>query len=209
MKIILTTSCTDRSLPQALHVLNGYSPDGSQVDVAEVERLSLQEALTYLRESNVPITFEFLVYCSAVALFPHVHLLHGQGFEKFTLSNPLQGVLYHFLLAEVFCKLLDMGLVDEFLNLAPPGSEGFYVQMKAASIRKTEELEKYCEEHDIEVPDLQEFYFKKPSDFEEAFLLPTDHAMLESLKKAEEEAEARYRAEAEEAEDELVPEADE
>ena len=167
--------------------MNGYSPDGSQVDVGEVERLSLQEALTYLRESNVPITFEFLVYCSAVALFPHVHLLHGQGFENFTLSNPLQGVLYHFLLVEVFCKLLDMDLVSEFLNLAPPESGGFYSEMKGASIRKTEELEKYCEEHDIEVPDLQEFYFKKPSDFEEAFLLPADHAMLESLKKAEEE----------------------
>jgi len=171
----------------ALHVLNGFSPDDSQVEVSEVEGLSLQDALTYLRESNVPITFEFLVYCSAVALFPHVNLLHGQGFEKFTLSNPLQGILYHFLLVEVFCKLLDMGLVDEFLNLAPPDSEGFYVQMKTASIRKTEELEKYCNDHDIEVPDLNEFYFKKPSDFEEAFLLPADHALLELLKKAEEE----------------------
>jgi hypothetical protein len=137
--------------------LNGFSPDGSQVEVSEVEGLSLQDALTYLRESNVPITFEFLVYCSAVALFPHVNLLHGQGFEKFTLSNPLQGILYHFLLVEVFCNLLDMGLVDEFLNLAPPDSEGFYVQMKTASIRKTEELEKYCNDHDIEVPDLNEF----------------------------------------------------
>ena len=77
--------------------------------------------------------------------------------------------------------------MNEFLNLAPPDSEGFYVQMKAASMRKTEELEKYCNDHDNKVPDLNEFYFKKPSDFEEAFLLPADHAMLEPLKKAEEE----------------------
>jgi hypothetical protein len=167
--------------------LNGFSPDGSQVDVSEVERLSLQEALTYLRESNVPITIEFLVYCSAVALFPHVNLLHGQGFENFTLSNPLQGILYHFLLVEIFCKVLDMGLVDEFLNLAPPESGSFYLQTKEASLRKTEELEKYCNDHDIEVPDLKDFYFKRPSDLEEAFLLPADHALLESLKKAEEE----------------------
>jgi hypothetical protein len=167
--------------------LNGFSPDGSQVDVSEVERLSLQEALTYLRESNVPITIEFLVYCSAVALFPHVTLLHGLGFEKFTLSNPLQGILYHFLLVEVFCKVLDMDLVDEFLNLAPPDSGGLYSQTKGASLRKTEELEKYCTDHDIEVPDLKEFYFKRPSDFEEPFLLPADHALLQSLKKAEDE----------------------
>jgi len=173
--------------PQALHVLNGFSPDGSQVEVSEVEGLSLQEALTYLRESKIPITFEFVAYCSAVALFPHVNLLHGQGFEKFTLSNPLQGILYHFLLVEVFCKVLDMCLVDEFLNLAPPESGSFYLQTKEASLRKTEELEKFCTDHDIEVPDLKEFYFKKPSDFEEAFLLPADHALLETLKKDEEE----------------------
>jgi hypothetical protein len=173
--------------PQALHVLNGFSPDGSQVEVSEVEGLSLQEALTYLRESKIPITFEFLAYCSAVALFPHVNLLHGQGFEKFTLSNPLQGILYHFLLVEVFCKALDMCLVDEFLNLAPPETGDFYLQTKGASLRKTEELEKYCTDHDIEVPDLKEFYFKRPSDFEEAFLLPADHALLESLKKAEDQ----------------------
>ena len=47
-------------LRQALNVLNGFSPDGNQVDVGEVERLSLPEALIYLRESKIPITFEFL-----------------------------------------------------------------------------------------------------------------------------------------------------
>ena len=83
--------------------------------------------------------------------------------------------------------MLDMCLVDEFLNLAPPESGSFYLQTKEASLRKTEELEKYCTDHDIEVPDLKEFYFKKPSDFEEAFLLPADHALLETLKKDEEE----------------------
>ena len=174
--------------PQGLHVLNVFSPDGSQVDVGEVANLNLQDSLIFLRENNVPFTFEFLVYCSAVALFPHVRPLHVQGFEKFTLSNPLQGILYHFLLTEVFCKVLDMSLVSEFLNLSPPDSGGFYVQTKTASMKKTEELEKYCFEHDIEVPDLKTFSFRKPSDFVEAFILPADLAVITKLKETEVES---------------------
>ena len=139
--------------------------------------MSLCDALVQIREKNVLITYEFVVYCAAFSIFPYVPPLHGQGSSKFQLLNPLQGILYHFLLTEVFCKLLEMGLVNEFLNLAPRENPTGYVPTRLASLRKTEELETFCHENEISVPDLNTFYFKKPSEFEEPFLLPADAAL--------------------------------
>lgn len=81
-----------------------------------------------------------------------------------------------------------MGLVSEFLNLSPPDSGGFYIQTKTASMRKTEELEKYCNEHDIEVPELKTFYFRRPSDFVEPYVLPADLVVISKLKEDEGES---------------------
>ena len=143
--------------------------------------MSLNDALVHLREQNCQMTYELVVYCAAFAIFQYVAPLHGQGSSKFQLSNPLQGILYHFLLTEVFCKVLEMGLVEEFLNLAPADNPTKFRQTRIASLRKTEELELFCDENSIPVPNLKTFYFKKPSEFEEPFLLPADATLRAAL----------------------------
>ena len=81
----------------------------------------------------------------------------------------MQGLLYHFLITNVFSVAVAKKLVPEFLNFAPKDNPDFYLQYKQSSEDKVSRLKEYCVSKNVDfvVPDLPDFYFRKPSELDD------------------------------------------
>jgi hypothetical protein len=160
-------------MSQAVSVVNHFGGDGQLMETGELEAMEPMAALSHLRESNFPLTYEFFAYVAAVALYPHSDpRMHSMGSE-ISCTNILFGTLYHFVIKEVMIKALRMKLITEFMNLVEPGFHT-YEAVFTLSDNKDIELVKWCDDHGIEVPELQEFYFQRPSKFSKPYLTEAD-----------------------------------
>jgi hypothetical protein len=145
-----------------------------KVDHANLAKMELGDAMVHLREMHVPLTYEFMTYVSMALLFPHNPELQGYGPDISGGSNPLQGLLYHYLIVKVFSPTIARKLVPEFLNLAPHNENDKYLEVKENSKRKIEKLKEMCLNHQKSIPDFEDFYFRRPSDNPTPFVLPAD-----------------------------------
>ena len=151
-------------------MLNLFNPDGMLVDHNDLAKLTIHDAVVHLREQKVPLTIEFMAYVCMAFLFPHNPDLAGWGHDISGGSNPMQGLLYHFLITNVFSVAVAKKLVPEFLNFAPKDNPDFYLQYKQSSEDKVSRLKEYCvsKNADFMAPDLPDFYFRKPSELDDA-----------------------------------------
>ena len=146
------------------------NPDGCLLEHTALAKLPMAEGIVKLREINVPLTFEFMAYVCMAFMFPYNPDLQGQGTDITSGTNPYQGFLYHYLITHVFSVAVERRLVPEFLNFAPFGNVESYREVKAKSEEKVQKMKAYClgKKEPIPVPDLPDFYFRKPSELDEA-----------------------------------------
>ena len=169
----ITFALFKESVLQAVRVVNLFGGDGQLMGTDEFEAMEPTAALSHLRASNFPLTYEFFAYVSAVALYPHSDpKMHSMGSE-ISCTNVLFGTLYHFVIKEVIIKALRLKLIDEFMNLVEPGFHT-YEAVFTLSDNKDIELVKWCDDQSIEVPELKEFYFQRPSKFSRPYVTEAD-----------------------------------
>ena len=132
--------------------------------------MDISEAVVHLREKNVPLTIDFMAYVCMAFLFPYNPDLAGQGRDITSGTNPLQGLLYHYLITDVFSVAVAKRIVPEFFDFAPFGNTESYIELKRKSEEKVARITEYCESRTplIPVPDLPDFYFRKPSELDDA-----------------------------------------
>jgi hypothetical protein len=147
------------------------NPDGCLLEHTALAKLPIAEGVVKLREKNVPLTFEFMAYVCMAFMFPYNPDLQKLGPDITSGTNPYQGFLYHYLITHVFSVAVEKRLVPEFLNFAPFGNVESYREVKAKSEEKVEKMKAYCvnkKDSALPVPDLPDFYFRKPSELDEA-----------------------------------------
>ena len=147
------------------------NPDGCLLDHAALAKLPIAEGIVELRGKKVPLTFEFMAYVCMAFMFPYNPDLQKLGPDITSGTNPYQGFLYHYLITHVFSVAVEKRLVPEFLNFAPFGNVESYREVKAKLEEKVEKMIAYCvnkKDSSLPVPDLPDFYFRKPSELDEA-----------------------------------------
>ena len=129
---------------------------------------SLDAMYRMIASSDIDLTVELVAWVGMHALIPFNSVFSLQ--HSVFLSNPVQALLYHYLVTELLC----FGVENDIATKLPGDKShsraehaAFIEQTKAESKRMTEICKDYCSRHEITVPDFEEFYFQPLEEAEE------------------------------------------
>ena len=114
-----------------------------------------------LEESEIWITADLLAWIAMHALLPFNPVFSMQ--HSVYLSNPIQALLFHFIIKNVLCYVVDEGIASKL-----PGDrsdcedehQALLQRTKNKSEKMTQLIKNYCGRQDISVPDFEAFYFQ-------------------------------------------------
>lgn len=115
-----------------------------------------------MNDNEIHITTDLLAWVGMHALIPYNLIFRLQ--HAVYLSNPLQGLLYHFVIEDVLCY----GMETVEIHSKLPGDKGhsteehnqYLLKTKNEAGKMTDLINEYCASRDINVPAFREFYFQ-------------------------------------------------
>jgi hypothetical protein len=114
-----------------------------------------------LEESEIWITADLLAWVAMHALLPFNPVFSMQ--HSVYLSNPVQALLFHYIIKDVLCYVVDEGIASKL-----PGDrsdcadehQALLQRTKNKSEKMTQLIKSYCGRQEIFVPEFQTFYFQ-------------------------------------------------
>ena len=135
--------------------------DGSTIDILAIENGDTDVAISALTSGR--LTVETLTFVIMVALISHVPEF-AQLSNEITTSNPLHGILYHYVLANFICHGCMNALIPALPGLstasAVNGQPSQCERVKQSSEQKMVVLQRACADRGLSVPDFDAFFFQ-------------------------------------------------
>ena len=146
---------------QALHVFKDIFTNVSFSPSDIMKDTCLDAMYAQLEESDIWITTDLLAWIAMHALLPFNSVFSMQ--HSVYLSNPIQALLFHYIIKDVLCYVVDEGIASKL-----PGDrsdsedehQALLQRTKNKSEKMTELIKNYCGKQEISVPDFEAFYFQ-------------------------------------------------
>ena len=146
---------------QALHVFKDIFANVSISPSDITEATSLDAMYAQLEESDIWITADLLAWIAMHALLPFNPVFSMQ--HSVYLSNPIQALLFHYIIKDVLCYVVDEGIASKL-----PGDRSDCEDEHQALLQRTKNksekmaqlIKNYCGRHEISVPEFEAFYFQ-------------------------------------------------
>jgi hypothetical protein len=146
---------------QALHVFKDMFANVSFSPSDITDATSLDAMYAQLEESNIWITTDLLAWIGMHALLPFNPVFSMQ--HSVYLSNPLQALLFHYIIKDVLCYVVDEGIASKL-----PGDRSdcedehaaLLERTKIKSEKMTQLIKNYCGRQEISIPEFESFYFQ-------------------------------------------------
>ena len=135
--------------------------DGTRIDVNDIETGSIEEAVGIISPETC-ISYETVAFVLMVCLMPHLPgLSHAD--QTICMSNPVQGIVFHYLVSEFLCWACLSGYIKGVRGLSTSTGAGEEAsecsRVQVASFAKMEELKAMCSKRRITVPELDGIFF--------------------------------------------------
>jgi hypothetical protein len=135
--------------------------EGSIIDVNAIETGDVRKAASIVTDGK--LTIETLAFNGMLALMPHAPGL-AQLTNDVTVTNPLQGILYHYIISSFLCYAVENGFIPQLPGLSTAqganGGPSECIKAKIGSDKKLSELRKVCLDRGLTFTDYDNFFFQ-------------------------------------------------
>jgi len=146
---------------QALHVFKEIFANVSLSPIDITKATSLDAMYKQLEDSEIWITADLLAWIAMHALLPFNPVFSMQ--HSVYLSNPVQALLFHYIIKDVLCYVVDEEIASKLPGDRSDSAEenqALLQRTKKKSEKMTQLIKNYCVRQEITVPDFEAFYFQ-------------------------------------------------
>ena len=146
---------------QALHVFKEMFTNVS-LSPSDIMRDTCLDAMyAQLEETEIWITTDLLAWIAMHALLPFNSVFSLQ--HSVHLSNPIQALLFHYIIKDVLCYVVDEGIASKLPGDRSDSADehqALLQRTKNKSEKMTQLIKNYCGRQEISVPEFEAFYFQ-------------------------------------------------
>jgi hypothetical protein len=114
-----------------------------------------------LEDSEIWITTDLLAWIAMHALLPFNSVFSMQ--HSVYLSNPIQALLFHYIIKDVLCYVVDEGIASKLPGDRSDSTDEHQALLQRTKIKSekmTQLIKNYCGRQEISVPEFEAFYFQ-------------------------------------------------